>query len=37
MTTLAPVDPADLVEQLGSVGGTTLSKVDHSLRKVYAL
>jgi mRNA-degrading endonuclease toxin of MazEF toxin-antitoxin module len=37
MDSLHPVDTADLVECVGSVGGVTLSKVDHCLRKVFAL
>lgn len=37
MTTLMPIDPEGMVRQVGSVGGVTLSKVDSSLRKVFAL
>jgi mRNA-degrading endonuclease toxin of MazEF toxin-antitoxin module len=37
MDSLTPVDPADLVECIGSVGGTTLAKVDDSIKQIFAL
>lgn len=37
MDSLSPVDPAALVEPVGSVGSSTLSRVDAALRTVYAL
>ena len=37
MDSLSPIDPAAFVEDKGSVGGVTLSKVDSALRKVFAI
>lgn len=37
LDSLHPVNPDDVAEQIGSVGGPTLSKIDHCLRAVFAL
>lgn len=37
MDSLSPVDPADLIEPIGSVGSSTLSRVDAALRMVFSL
>jgi hypothetical protein len=37
LDSLAPIDPRLFVEPVGSVGVSTLSKLDHCLRKVYGL
>lgn len=37
MESLMPIDPNHLIRGMGSVGTVTLSKVDESLRQVFAL
>jgi len=37
MDSLSPVPTLSMIEQVGMVGGVTLSKLDDALRKVYAI